>query len=495
MPVIILLPIHYNDFGILMGCSDGRCKCKQEFSMPAGATTLNYHDIAALIQKNERQQLRHLLNEMHPADLAQTLSEMDKGWRLYCFRLLDLESAGDVLAELTSTEQGELLKELGDLSVVPIISRMAPDEAVDLLSALPPQKARSIISQMTDLGTAEDIKELMAFKKNSAGRIMSTEYLAVNETTNVEDTLKLFKQTHYDFEEDLYDIYVVNDGNQLKGRLTVKDLLAATAQTRLSLIMSTDTLKVDTACDQEKAAEQLRRYHVLSIPVVGDNDELHGVITAADVIDVLQEEASEDLFQSSGISAPSGDAESELFKGDIRFAFRARVPWLVFVLLIETMSALVIGHFNQVIKQTVAAAAFMPLLSAVTGSAAVQSTCIAMRAAAERSITTQMILGGLLHELKVGALLGVACGAATCMLGLLLHTHSYVLGLIIGASLFITIIFGLLMGTLTPWIFQKIGIDPAYASGPLISSLLDVFTFTIYLSIVHTFLAEIARIT
>jgi len=148
-----------------------------------------------------------------------------------------------------------------------------------------------------------------------------------------------------------------------------------------------------------------------------------------------------------------------------------------------------------VIKQAVAAAAFMPLLSAVTGSAAVQSTCIAMRASTDRSITTQIIIRGLLHELKVGVLLGLACSVVTFALGFLLHANSATLGLFVGFSLLITMIVGLLVGTITPWIFQKMGIDPAHASGPLISSLLDVFTFTIYLSIIHCFLGRISPIT
>jgi magnesium transporter len=463
--------------------------------MPTKTRTISYSSISALIEKDERQQLRHLLNEMHPVDLAQTLSEMEKPWRLYCFRLLDLENAGAVLSDLESSEQSELLKELGDLSVVPIIARMAPDEAVDLLSALPKQKAGAIISQMTDLEAAEDLQELLSFKEGTAGRIMSTEYLAVPETTTVENTLKHFQQMQEDVEEDLYDIYVVNDQNQLLGRLTVKELLSAKdPAVQVGSIMDPETLKVHTTTDQEEAAEQLRRYHLLSLPVVDTNDELRGVITAADVIDVLQEEASEDLFQSSGINATS-DAEGELFKGGIGFAFKARVPWLVFVLLIETISAFVIGHFGNVIRQTVAAAAFMPLLSAVTGSAAVQSTCIAMRASTDRSISSHMILRGLFHELKVGVLLGIACGMVTFALGFLFHANSYILGLFVGLSLLITMVIGLLVGTVTPWIFQKLGIDPAHASGPLISSLLDVFTFTIYLSIVHCFLAQISPVS
>jgi magnesium transporter len=371
---------------------------------------------------------------------------------------------------------------------------MAPDEAVDLLSALPQEKTRSIISQMTDLEAAKDLQELLSFKKDTAGRIMSTEYLSVPETATVEDTLKQFKQMDEDVEEDLYDIYVVNDQNQLTGRMTVKELLAADAKAQMSTLMDTDTLKVSTTTDQEEAAEQLRRYHLLSIPVVDAGDKLRGVITATDVIDVLQEEASEDLFQSSGINVTS-DAENELFKGGIGFAFQARIPWLVFVLLIETVAALIIGHFSSVIKQTIAAAAFMPLLSAVTGSAAVQSTCIAMRASADHSITPQMIVQSLVHELKVGLLLGVACGVVTFALGFLFHANSITLGLFVGISLLITMVIGLLVGTVTPWIFHRFGIDPAHASGPLISSLLDVFTFTIYLSIVHSFLAQISPIT
>src|SRR5262249_32694646 len=163
-------------------------------------------DVAALLKSGDKQQLRMLLNEQHAADLSEWLTDMDQAERMSCFRLLDLDNASAVLAELEPENQRELLKQLGDLGVVPIISRMSPDDAVDLLAELPEDKARSIISQMTDPEAVEDIQELMAFKEDSAGGIMSTDYLAVNVAMTAGQALSHLRQSYEDFDEDIYDV-------------------------------------------------------------------------------------------------------------------------------------------------------------------------------------------------------------------------------------------------------------------------------------------------
>ena len=451
-------------------------------------------DLEALVDSGEKQRLRLILNDQHPADLAEWLSEMDKGHRLSCFRLLDLDNASAVLSELEPENQTELLRELGDFGVVPIISKMSPDDAVDLLAELPPEKAHSIISQMTDQEAAEEIEELMSFKEDSAGGIMSTDYLALDANMTVEEGLARLREEYESVEEDIYDVYVVGQDGQLAGRVTLKELLTAPPEARVENQMDTNVIKVSTDTDQEEAAEKLQRYDLLSLPVVDAQGKLRGIITADDVIDVLEEEATEDIFQSSGITTPVSEP-SETLSYNVPLAFRARLPWLVVTLLIEAGSAMVITHFDSVIQQTVIAASFMPLLSGVTGSVATQSTCIIIRGTATGHISWRLAWRNLRHEVKVGMLLGLvlglACGLVTSLVSVLFQQSSHNLGVVVGFSLFLTMTVGVLIGTLMPIIFHRIGIEPAHASGPLITSLLDVCTMTIYLTIVHVCLSHI----
>jgi magnesium transporter len=447
-------------------------------------------NLAALVDGGQRQKLRMVLNDQHPADLAEWFSQMDPPHRLSCFRLLDLDNASAVLAELEQDSQLQLLRDLGDIGVVPIISKMSPDDAADLLADLPAEKAREIISQMPDAEAAEDIEELLTFKEDSAGGIMSTDYLALNAKMSVEEALVYLRETYEDIDEEIYDVYVVDQDDMLVGRVTLKELLTASQEALVESIMDDNVIKVATSTDQEEAAEKLSRYDLLSLPVVDEHGVMRGIITADDVIDVLHEEATEDIYQSSGINTMSSEV-SEQLSYSIRHAFSARLPWLLVTMMIESGSATVITHFDSVIQQTVAAASFMPLLSGVTGSVATQSTCIVIRSTNMDQVNWRAIFRNVWHEVRVGMLLGGCCGLFTGVVSMLFNNSTQNLGLIVGMSLFVTMTVGVLIGTLMPMLFQKLGVEPAHASGPFITSILDVCTMSIYLSIVHAFLSKL----
>lgn len=450
--------------------------------------TVDLEKVASLIDKGERQQLRMLLNELHPADLSEMLQDLEPGQRIFCFRVLDLDNASAVLAELQPDMQRQLLRDLGDIGVVPIISAMSPDDAADLLAELPKDKAASIINQMNDSDAIGDLYELMSFKDDSAGGIMSTDYLAVHASFSVERTLADLRETYEQFDDELYDLFVVDDTEKLVGYLSVKDLLMAPPEALISSLMDTSVIAVYPDTDQEEAVEKLRRYDLLSLPVIDRDGILRGIITADDALDVLQEEATEDIYQTTGIDTTTADGSDNL-ASSVRQAFRARLPWLVVTLGIESGAAMVITHFDEVIMQTVVAASFMPLLTSVTGSVAMQSTCIVIRTA-RKQLNFKQVMRNVWHEMRVGMLLGAACGLITSGISAILRVHTN-LGMVVGASLFITMSIGVLIGTLIPIMFDRFGIEPAHASGPLITSILDVCTMTIYLSIVYAFLKHI----
>lgn len=443
--------------------------------------------LTELVDQGQRQKLRILLNEEHSADLAECFAELSPAHRISCFRLLDLDNASGLLAELEPDRQAELLRDLGDNSIVALIANMAPDDAVDLLSELPEGKAKEIIDQVTDSEVKEDLTQLMTFKEDTAGGIMSTDYLALNARMTVAEALVYLRGEYADLEEEIYDVYVVQD-EVLVGVVSLKDLLTASPEVLVHSVMDEDVVSVEASIDQEHAAEKLSRYDLLTLPVVDQNKRLLGIITADDVIDVLKEEADEDIYQSSGIQA-TGSENQEQLGSSVRRAFSARLPWLLVTLMIETGSASVITHFDSVIQQTVQAASFMPLLSGVTGSVATQSTCIVIRGTGR---TSQFSLRGALrniwHEVRVGILLGLFCGMACFLVSMFMQPSSHQLGMVVGMSLFITMTVGVVIGTLMPILFQKIGVEPAHASGPFITSILDVCTMSIYLTIVHLFL-------
>lgn len=456
----------------------------------SNSTTVNQEQLTALIDSGERQRLRMILNDQHPADLSEWLQEMAPDRRLSCFRLLDLDNASAVLAELDTDHQRSLLKDLGDIGVVPIISAMSPDDAVDLLSELPRDKASSIISQMHDDEAAGDLYELLSFKDDSAGGIMSTDYLVVNARMSAEQALQHLRETYKKEEEEIYDLFVVDENEKLVGWLSVKELLTAPPDATVKSVMDVNVITVSVDTDQEEAAEKIQKYDLLSLPVIDAEGHLRGIITADDAMEVLAEEATEDIFQTSGIDVGDSD-NSDALGSNVRQAFRARIPWLIVTLAIESGSAMVITHFDNVIKQTVIAASFMPLLTSLTGSVAMQSTCITLRSQ-RKTYAFKQIAKNLWHEMRVGMMLGIACGTLAYGLSWFFKQDGgHTLGLVVGVSLLITMSVGVMIGTLIPIIFERIGVEPAHASGPLITSLLDVCTMTIYLSIVHAFLSTI----
>ncbi len=452
--------------------------------------TLAPEELTALVDNGQRQKLRMVLNDQHAADLAEWLGQLDDAHRLSCFRLLDLDNASAVLAELEVEKQIKLLSQLGDIGVVPLISKMSPDDAADLLAGLPREKAGAIINQMSDLNAAQNIQKLMSFKDDTAGGIMSTDFLVLHAKMTAAEALTYLRDKYAHLEEEIYDTYVVDEQEHLVGWVTLKELLTATAEAHVFDLMDNNVINVTTATDQEEAAEKLSRYDLLTLPVVDEEGVLRGIITADDIIDVLREEATEDIFHSSGIASDADD--NELLAVSVPKAFSARLPWLLVTLLIESGSATVINHYDHVIQQTVAAASFMPLLSGVTGSVATQSTCIVIRASTKGTdINWQILWKSMIHELRVGMMLGVCCGVITGLMSFIFHQSQHNLGFIVGVSLFATMTVGVLIGTLMPMLFQKIGVEPAHASGPFITSVLDVCTMSIYLTIVHTFLSHI----
>jgi len=444
--------------------------------------------ISDLVEQGDRQRLRLLLNDQYPADLAECLNDLSPTHRITCFRLLDLDNASGLLAELEPEVQNELMRDLGDISIVALVSNMSPDDAVDLLAELPQDKARAIINQVADAEAKEDLSQLMAFKDDTAGGIMSTDYLALLARMSVAEALVDLREKYEDIEEEIYDVYVVDEKDRLVGRVSLRELLTAPPEVPITAIMDPDVVFVEADVDQEEAAEKLSRYDLMTLPVTDRDKVLLGIITADDVIDVLKEEAIEDIYQSSGITGTSSDNQDQLTY-NVKRAFAARLPWLLVTLAIESGSASVINHFDLVFQKMVQAAAFMPLLSGVTGSVATQSTCIVIQGTANKSqVSLRGALRNIWHEIKVGMMLGIFCGFATYLVSLILHSSNLDLCLVVGASLFITMTVGVLIGSLMPILFKKFGVDPAHASGPFITSILDVSTMTIYLTIVNFFL-------
>lgn len=451
---------------------------------------LDFEQLLALIDAGDKQQLRMILNDQYSADLCELLKELEMPKRVACFRLLDLDNASALLAELDAEDQRLLLSQLGDVGIVPLIANMSPDDAADLLSELPEEEAQSIINQMTDDEAAGDLYELMSFKEDTAGGIMSTDYPELNARMSVQEALNHLRATYEQVEDEIYDLFVVDEEGHLVGWLSVKDLLTAAPEALVESLMDTQVIQVTVDTDQEEAAEKIRKYDLLSLPVVDALGKLRGIITADDAIDVLEEEAIEDMYQTTGIDTHGAEGDTNLRKS-VRQAVRARLPWLVITLGIESGSAMVITHFDTIIQQTVVAASFMPLLTSVTGSVAMQSTCIFITGT-RKPHHWKAHLKNVWHELRVGMLLGASCGILTSFVSWLLKLQGQ-LGLVVGLSLFITMSVGVLIGTLVPLIFDRIGIEPAHASGPLITSLLDVCTMSIYLSIVHALLSHILQ--
>jgi magnesium transporter len=429
-----------------------------------------------LIEKKNQGALRNLLIELHPADIADIFTTLRKEERKYLFPLLPAEMASAVLPELDPPLVEQLLEDVSEKELSGLVDKMDSDDAADILSDLPVETARNILEQIP-ADISEEVRELLAYAEDSAGGIMALEYVAVTLKSSVNQTIKAIRRAKKRIEH-IHNVWVVDEQGVLAGSVSLTDLVLAKGKSPLSKIMDTDIKYVYTDMDQEEVAILFRKYDLVALPVVNAARQLVGQITIDDIIDVVEEEASEDMSLFAGAS------DEEIQEDSFLKISWVRLPWLMVAFIGQLIAAIIIEHFEGTITQIIALTFFMPLIMAMGGNSGIQSSIIIIRGLATGEISVESTWRRFFRELRVALFIGFIFGLLiTLVVGL---WQNMIMGLVIGIALNLVILQATLFGGLIPFILKRADIDPALASGPFITTVNDILGLLIYLVIITT---------
>ena len=432
-------------------------------------------EIEQLISENKAQELLLLLEDIHFADIAEIMEELDDYGAGYIFNTLDSEKTAEILLELDEEVREKILKNLSPKEIAEELDELSTDDAADIIAELPQHKKEQVISELEDVEHAKDIVDLLRYDEDSAGGLMGKELVKVNENWNVLTCVKEMRAQAENVSR-VHSIYVVDDEDRLKGRLSLKDLLTTSTKTHISevYIKKVDYVKVDTK--DVEVARIMQKYDLEAIPVVDELGRLVGRITIDDIIDVIKEEADKDYQLAAGISQ---DVEAD---DSILELTKARLPWLVLALFGGFISVHVLGIFEPVMDLHPELFFFTPLIAAMAGNVGVQSSAIIVQGLANNTIIGPVV-ERLLKELSLSLLNGV-------ILSIILLAGSYFLlgyeihvGYTVSIALLSVIIMASLIGTFIPIILNKYGVDPALATGPFITTSNDILGILTYFTI------------
>ncbi|MFY9174903.1 MAG: magnesium transporter [Peptococcia bacterium] len=442
-------------------------------------------EIKLLIAEKNVEETSAILEQFQPADIAELLREIDYSDQKWIVSLLDNETVALTINELDPEFVGELLGILHEDRVSEILEEMPFDDAADLLSELPDQDQNRYLD-LLELDDQQDVRELMNYPEDSAGGLMTTEYVAIREDITAARAIEELRQIAPDAET-VYYVYVINTENKLVGVISLRELIIATPSAIIKDILRSNVISVPVDMDQEEVAHIVSKYNFLAVPVVDHEGALLGIITVDDVIDVIHEEASEDLYRLAGTTDEEAETE-EPFGARIITSLRSRLPWLLITLLGGLISGQVLNTFSDKISAVVALSFFIPLLTGMGGNVGTQSSTVTVRAIAMGKVSSKNVFSVILREailgLSMGTVLGLLVGIiASLWLGMPM------LGICVGLALLSNVFTAATVGTLVPIIFRKIGIDPAVASAPFISTTIDITGLIIYSSLVTLLIA------
>ena len=415
--------------------------------------------------------LQKQLNTLHYADIAEILDELNLDQATYIIKLLDSEKTSDVLSELEEDVREKVLQNLSVKEIAEEVKELDTDDAVDLISELPPDRKQKVIAQIDDKELVADINELLEYDENSAGGLMAKELVKVYETWTVAGCLRKIR-TQAENVKRVHSIYVVDKADKLIGRLSLKDLLIAKNETKISAIYIPKVDAVHVNDDDEDVARLMAKYDLEAVPVVDDEKTLLGRITIDDIVDVIIEEAEKDYQLAAGITQDV-DAEDSIFA-----LTRARLPWLFLGLIGGVGAAIIMGTFDTIIEDFPLILLFTPLIAAMAGNVGVQSSAIIVQGLANDDIKGS-INSRLIKEMLLATLNGIIL--AVFLFGFMwFWQQDFQTALAVSVSLVAVIIVAGIVGTFIPLFLHKRGIDPAIATGPFITTSNDIFGILIY---------------
>ncbi|WP_417141807.1 magnesium transporter [Ruminococcus bromii] len=437
--------------------------------------------IKVLLDDKKFSTLRDILVTMKPYDIAAIFENLQDEKMPILFRILPKELAAETFVEMDDETQEFLIHGFSDSELKEVVDELFVDDAVDLIEEMPANVVKRILRQ-ADKDMRKQINELLKYPEDSAGSIMTTEFIVLRPDMTAEMAIKRIRRTGVD-KETIYTCYVTDANNKLIGITTVKDLLLAEDDELVKSIMEENVISVTTLADQEQVAQMFSNYNFLALPVVDNENRLVGIVTIDDAIDVIQEEATEDIEKMAAV-LPS---DKPYMKTSIFGLYKKRVPWLLILMLSATFTSAIISSFEAVLANVLILSSFIPMITGSGGNAGSQSSVSVIRALSLGEIQFKSIFLVLWKEFRVSILCGITLAAANFVKLLLFDLHgqenAFMIALVISLTLVGTIIMAKLVGSSLPLLASKVGFDPAVMANPLISTVCDSLSLLIYFGV------------
>lgn len=439
--------------------------------------TITEKDLLDLILHGTAQDLADTIDTIHPADILDLMHEHKDKAEAILSRLPD-DILADIVEEEEDEDKYEILKRFSDARQRKILDEMSSDEITDLIGELEEDEQQDVLEKM-DHEDQEDVRKLLTFEPESAGGIMTTEFIRIFANNTVKDTLN-FLQKNTD-EETTYYLYVVDKQDILKGVVSLRDIVTSTFDTPMMDITNPNVKSVLYSDDQEEVAHIFEKYGFILMPVVDEEGHMLGVIEFDDIIDVIQDENTEDIHHLGGVN------KEERVDSNIKESFSSRIPWLVINLFTAVLAAAVVNMFQGTIAQVVALATVMPIVTGMGGNAGTQTLTIVVRGLSLGELTHENAIKILLKEFIVGVFSGVVIGAIVAI-GAMFMESNPIFGVVTGIAMFLNMILANLAGYFIPVILEKFHIDPALASAVFVTTVTDVMGFFLFLGLATVFL-------
>ncbi|MBM4176598.1 MAG: magnesium transporter [Ignavibacteria bacterium] len=428
-------------------------------------------DISKLIEFEDKNSLLTIIADLHHADIAEIINHLNVDDAKYLFALLPTELASEVIVELDEILREEILSETEVEKITEIVDELEVDDAADIVQDLPDHVATEVLENI-DEEDSEDVKHILSYPEDSAGGLMNTDFLAVNQNATVQDAINEIR-ANSELVEQIYLLYIIDNEEKLIGTVQLKNLIISDPTVKIKSIVDEDLITVNVLDDQEEVAQIMEKYDLVSIAVLDEHKRMVGRITIDDIVDVIHEEAQEDIERLAGVSTEEASFSSLKIS-------RGRIPWLLFAFIGEMLSAVVLSKYQASIEQIVTAAFFIPIVMAMGGSSGSQAAIIVVRGLAIGSIWTSDLKSRLAKEFGVAILNGVVFSILIFLITYFAWAENPRFSLTLSLSLLVVMINATLIGALIPLLLEKLNVDPALATGPFVTTLNDVIGLLIY---------------
>ena len=440
---------------------------------------LNEKDLLERLLNYTQEELEEKIEDIHPADVLDLLHDNEDDFFKILKRLPDWFIAA-ILEEEDDEEKYEILKKFSESEQKKILGEMSSDELTDLVGALDEEETRSVLKKINE-EDRKDVYKLLSYEPDTAGGIMATEFVSIRENKTIEKTLKYLQKEAPDAESAYY-LYVINKENVLKGVVSLRDIVCNDFDTKISEITNTNVISVPYYMDQEEVASKFEKYGFMTMPVVDENNKILGIVTVDDIVEVMQEETTEDIHRLGGVD------EEEKVDGSLRDSIKSRLPWLIVNLITAILAASVVGAFEGTISQVVTLATFMPIVAGMGGNAGTQSLTIVVRGIALGELDKDNGIRIFIKELLVGLTTGIVIGAIIAVLGFMWE-RNFVFGIVIGLAMILNMMVATMSGFIVPVILKKLKVDPALASAVFVTTVTDVLGFFFFLGLATMFIS------